>query len=61
MTNKIFAFLTAKNEENQQALVFEELSDSETSIIAGGQQILSLGFAIAVAVKSLDDSIIRVG
>lgn len=39
MTNKIFAFLTAKNtpnEENQQALVFEELDDSQASAVRGG-------------------------
>lgn len=44
MTN-FFAFLTAKNtanEENLQAPLFEELSDSETSIIRGGGGFISV-------------------
>jgi hypothetical protein len=44
MTN-FFAFLTAKNEENLQAPLFEELDDSQASAVTGG---VSIGAQIGV-------------
>ena len=59
MTNKIFAFLTAK-EENLQALVFEELDDSQASAVTGGKKLAAFGTGLASADRTSGTSLVFV-